>query len=459
MNKRIYLIIFLLIAGQLKAQDKFSKKVVLEDLAFLKSSLEETHINLYAYTSKEAFEKNYEEVCASITKDSLSLLEATSLFQHVITKVNNGHTEISFPGQAYGAYAYAGGTIFPLEIAFENGKSLIRKNWSDYEDIEIGSEIISINGQSIESILTKIYPYISAEREYFKLAKIELFSFPRLYWQVFGDQNHFEVKIKTDGTTKAYSLKAIDLINGYEMKRTEIITGNKELKFLDKTAYMAIGSFGGDEAEFKSFIDSSFTEIRKKKSQTLIIDLRNNNGGNDSFSDYLVSYIADKPFKWNSTYTLKTSAFLKEHIRQNYDTTQAIWKAALTHKDGEIYPYDFGAYEPQPASKRFKGKVYVLVNRQSYSQSTVTAAQIKDYGFGTIVGEETGEYASLYASIFSYSLPNTGVEVHVPKGHMIRVSGREKEQGVIPDIIIKDHLLDEKDEVLDTLIKKIKEIE
>lgn len=99
--------------------------------------------------------------------------------------------------------------------------------------------------------------------------------------------------------------------------------------------------------------------------------------------------------------------------------------------------------------------MYALVNRQSHSQATVTAAQIQDYGFGTIVGEETGEYASLYASQFQYALPNTGIIVHVSKGKMVRVNGSTKEEGVIPDIYIKDHLLDEKDEILEELLSQI----
>ncbi len=197
-------------------------------------------------------------------------------------------------------------------------------------------------------------------------------------------------------------------------------------------------------------------EIKGEESKTLIIDLRNNGGGDNSFSDYLVSYIADKPFNWNANFTLKTSQILKDHVRKNYDTTDVYWQAVLTHKNGEIYDYTFEEYQPQPEEKRFLGKVYVLVNRQSHSQSAVTAAQIQDYEWGTIVGEETGDYPSLLASQFPYILPHTGIPVKVAKGFIVRVNGSTKEEGVIPDIFIKDHLLDEKDEILEGLLRKIR---
>ena len=439
--------------GQTSRQ--FSKTEVLSDLKTLSESLKDAHYNLYAYTPKEEFDRNYNSVKNSIEKDSFNLLEATSIFQSVISKVNNGHTEIGFPGQSYMENAYAGGTLFPLEIAFEYDKVLVRKNWSGNDSIEIGSEVISINGQPIEHILAKIYPLVSAERPYFKNTKIELYSFPRYYWQVFGNLDEFEVEMRSEGASEKYTLLAVSVLDGYEMKRTEVLNASMKLKFFEGSAYLNPGNFSGDEQKYQQFIDSAFAVVNERESKNLIIDLRNNGGGDDSFSDYMVSYIADKPFKWNSSFTLKTSQFLKDHVRQHYDTTQPFWQSVLSHENGEIYDYEFDAYQPQPKEKRFNGQVYVLVNRQSHSQSTVTAAQIQDYGFGTIVGEETGDYPSLYASVFRYELPLTKISVQVSKGYIVRVNGSKEERGVMPDIFIKDHLLDEEDEILDGLLNKI----
>ena len=455
MKKGYLIVLTLLFTLPTFGQKKFSQQEVIEDLQFLRESLEKAHYDLYAYITKKAFNQNFEKIKSSITKDSLSILEITSLFQAVISKANNGHTEIPFPGAVYGEYAYSDGTLFPLEIAFEDGKALIRKNLSNNAAIKIDTEIISINNQTIDEVLQKIYPLISAERRYFKLAKLELISFPRLYWQAFGEQKNFEVEIKKDGIIEKYQLKSINLIEEYEMKRNEIFSDKRELQFLNQSGYLKPGNFGGDEQKYRRFIDSSFVEINKKNVPNLIIDLRNNLGGDDSFSDYLVSYIADQPFRWNSEFTLKTSAILKAHVQENYDTTNSYWQSVLTHEDGSIYPYEFDEYKPQPKEKRYSGKVYVLVNRQSHSQSAVTAAQIQDYKFATIVGEETGDFPSLYASQYSFVLPQTGIDVKIAKGFIVRVNGSKKAEGVIPDIYIKDHLLDENDEILEGLLKQI----
>ena len=454
---RVFLLLFLCasFSGFAQLSSRFSKEQVLSDLKSLRSSLEEAHYDMYVYTPKEKIDSIYLQLTSSVKEDSLSLLKTTNLLQRLTSAVNNGHTEIFFPIQSYLTYGEGGGTIFPLEIAFENDRALIRKNWSDIPGLEPGSEVISINEMSIEELLEKIYPQVSAERPYFKNAKIEFFSFPRMYWQVFGEKESFSVEARIEGEIKKYEVKSVKVFEGYEGKRTEVFNASMQLKFLDGAAYLNPGNLFGDEDKYRKFIDSSFATIQESEVSYLIIDLRNNQGGDDSFGDYMVSYIADQPFKWSSDFTLKTSSFLKDNIRKTRDTTSAFWASALTHEDGKIYAYEFEPFQPQPAEKRFEGKVYVLVNRQSHSQSTVTASQIQDYGFATIVGEETGEFPTLYASVFKFQLPETGIEVQVSKGYMVRVNGSKEARGVVPDILIQDHLLDEQDEILEGLLEKI----
>lgn len=451
--KSIFSAVFIALSiNQVFSQEYFTKNKVLEDLTTLTQALEEGHIDPFAYTPKKEFLAVAQSVKARINVDSLSLLEVTNYFQELAASLNNGHTYLNFPAQPYFEYGEAGGTLFPLELAFEDGKALVRKNWATQPDIEKGTEILSINGKTIPQILQDIFPLISAESEYFKLAKVEFYSFPRFYWLAYGRQDTFEVVVRRAGKEAQLTLPAIAMIEDFEMKRSEIFASKQGLKLFETHAYLNPGHFSGDEDAFRRFVDSAFFAINATKVQNLIIDLRNNTGGEDSFSDYLVSYIADKPFRWNASFRVKTSKVLQEHTRKHSDTTKAYFKEILSRKAGEVYTPDQELYDPQPESKRFKGKVYVLVNRQSYSQAAVTAAQIQDYGWGTIVGEKTGEFPSLFASVFQYPLPNTGILVNIAKGQIVRVNGSTRAEGVIPDIAVRDHLLDDNDEILDTLL-------
>ena len=451
----LILIIIFQFSNTYSQAQKFSKQEVLEDLDSLKSLLETSHYDLYAFTSKEKFDANFKEIKESIRKDSISLKEAVGKFQKVISKANMGHAEIDFPAASYIPFAKNGGEIFPLEIALEDNKAYIRKNYSKNPEIKLGAEILEINDKRVEDILSLFYPHISAESPYLKKAKIEMWSFPRLYWQIFGEVDQFSISIRENNEIKEYNLQAIPAMEGYEYIRKDILSADREFKFYDNTAYLNPGNFSGDESAYRKFIDSAFSEISKRNSENLIVDLRNNGGGNNSFSDYLISYFADKPFLWNSSFTLKTSKYLKENTRRNNDTTEAYFQEILKHPDGKVYPYYFEKMPPQKLEKRFKGSVFTLINRQTYSQAAVAASLIQDYKFGTLVGEESGDSPTLYASIFTVELPNTRTQVKIPKGYIVRVNKSENTEGVIPEILIKDHLLDDKDEILDTILTKV----
>ena len=445
----ILLIVFHFSIHFVQAQNRsLSPREVQEDLQYLKTALEDAHIDPFAYTTQKAFEKKYDSLLQNIIKDSITLLEATCYYQQLTSTINNGHTEIFFPVEPYKSFVMSGGTVFPLELAFENNKTYIRKNWSDVASLEKGVQVTKINGRFITDIIEEFYPQVSAETEYFKLAKIELISFPRLYWQLYGEVEEFEVEFIENGQKKQIKVKSVKALEGYEMKRVDILKHEPKFTLQERTAYLRPGALSGEKDKFEQFIDSSFHELRKSNTTTLIIDLRNNPGGDNAFSDYIVSYIADEPFYWNSSYYLKTSELLKKYILNNYDTSLTFWKSALDHENGTIYTYSFDPIQPKEEHLRFKGQVYVLINRQSHSQSTVTAAQLKDYGLATLVGEPTGEFPSLYASVFYIHLPHSDIQVQVSKGKMIRINGVDIAEGLQPDIFIQDHLLDNEDEIL-----------
>ncbi|WP_299823540.1 S41 family peptidase [uncultured Pontibacter sp.] len=439
---------------------KFAAADVKADVAYLYKTLENAHYNLFAYVSKNKYDKAYAAIQKSIGTDSLSLLETTKLFQKFTAVGNVGHCEVDFPAQPYIAYAQNGGTVFPLELAFENNHAYVRKNYAANANITVGDQVISIDKTPIKSIQEAIHPFLSAERTYFKNAKLEFWSFPRLYWSVLGAKETFAVKVKTkEGKQATYTLQAIPVMD-YETKRGgEILNNARVFKHINAVAYINPGPFSSSEADgeerFKAFVDAAFTDINTKNTQNLVVDLRNNSGGHNAYSDYLISYFADKPFRWFSKFELKTSEVLKEHTKKNATEMDAYTTAILNHENGEVFAYDQPIQNPVAEAKRFKGKVYVLVNRQTYSMAAVSAALVQDYGFATIVGEETGDVPTLYASQFSFNLPKTGIMVKVPKGYIVRPNGNEKLAGVVPDHVVKDHLLDEEDEILNYTLQTL----
>ncbi|GGG03590.1 S41 family peptidase [Pontibacter amylolyticus] len=451
--------------GHLAAQHKpikFAATDVKADLAYAYETLQKAHFNLYAYVSKPDYDAAYQDLLQSIRKDSLSLLETTLLMQRLLAIGNVGHCEVDFPAGSYIAYATQGGTVFPLELAFEDGKAFVRKSYTPDSTIRAGDQLLQLNGKPIQRIQTAIHPYLSAERPYFKDAKLEFWSFPRYYWAVFGEQDSFKVKVKRAGGKRStHTLQAMTVM-GYEASRGgEILKNERSFRYSDDVAYLHPGPFSSPEpdgeAQFRAFVDSAFAAINANQAQYLILDLRNNAGGHNTFSDYLIAYFADKPFRWFSEFTVRTSEVLKTQTRKQYPDAirDEYTRQILETPDDATFAYAQTMQQPMPEAQRFKGKVYVLVNRQSYSMAAVSGALIQDYGFGEIVGEETGDTPTLYAAQFSFQLPRTSVELKVPKGYIVRPNGDEQLAGLIPDHRVRDHLLDEEDEILRYTLEKL----
>jgi C-terminal processing protease CtpA/Prc len=101
------------------------------------------------------------------------------------------------------------------------------------------------------------------------------------------------------------------------------------------------------------------------------------------------------------------------------------------HEDGDTFSFEIP--QVQPRDSKFPGRAWVLVNRHSYSNATSAAAIIQDYGFGTLLGEETSDLPTSYASSAQFTLPETGIVVTYPKAYFVRPSGDETLRGVVPD--------------------------
>ncbi len=110
-------------------------------------------------------------------------------------------------------------------------------------------------------------------------------------------------------------------------------------------------------------------------------------------------------------------------------------KLYATTEAGRTVNFPIPEVTPREQS-RFDGDVYVLVNRYSYSNAVTTAAMIQDYGFGTIMGEQTVDMATTYDAMERFTLPKTGIVVGYPKALIVRPNGTEEVHPLTPDVAL-----------------------
>ena len=99
--------------------------------------------------------------------------------------------------------------------------------------------------------------------------------------------------------------------------------------------------------------------------------------------------------------------------------------------------------EPEPALARFLSPVAVLTSAYSASAATVFAATVQDHGLGVVVGEETGQWATMHGEPYYFELPNARLLMGVSTYRIVRPSGSEAPGGVVPDVEVEaGHALD-----------------
>lgn len=443
----------------------YSEEQVRQDLAFLYEALQRTNYDLFAYASRPAYATAYTATWNAIDKP-LSGLEAYRRLQAFVALANMAHCNIGLPFQSeYVPYVMQGGTTIPFDLTFSGGQPLLWRNYSRQSGLVPGSRVVAINGRPMAEILGGIYRFLSADSEAMKRTQVELTGFPRLYWLAYGETKQFQVTLQAPGgLPREVTVSAVPAME-FEQKAAAnkpVVNSSRELRFLGDTAYLRPGAFLNNEVktdltkqatfetgEFVGFVDAAFRDIREKRSRSLIIDLRGNPGGDNSFSDRLLAYVGDRPFRFCSRFAVRTSATTKAFWREVKDPALAELKAGiLEHADGERFDVELPYAQPRPESERFAGRVFVLVDRFSYSNAVTTAAIFQDYGFGVLVGEETVDVASTYAAAHQFTLPATQFVVTYPKAWMVRPGGATLAPTVRPAHLVSDDLFTEADEVL-----------
>lgn len=435
------------------------------DLRDLYATLQRAHFNLYAHVSRAEYDRLFSRMLSQITGPEPTGVTAIR-FQRFVAFGRVAHARIDSASSDYLRYRTAGGRIFPLTLRFRGSRAYIADNHSGLADLPEGAELLSLNGVRTRAWFTRLSRHLSADTPYMAASLLE-FTLPRLLWQELGDRPSFEISVRVGHSVRRYTVPARSWT---DIQATPRMAGRLALDPDARSARMIDGRIGYlrpgpfynnvpdaqdiyDNRAFRSFIDEAFSSFVAQRAEALIIDLRDNPGGDNSFSDLMVSWFATRPFAFASAFRIRVSPEaiasnrqrLAASVQPDGGVSSRLARAYAGARIGGIVDFDVGTAQPRSAPN-FRGRVYLLVNRTSYSNTVFVAALVQDYGFGTIMGEETSDLASTYGAMETFILPRTGIVVGFPKAQIVRPNGDATTRGVVPDFAINTPIIEGADD-------------
>jgi len=395
----------------LSISEKYPVNILHEDYGQLIRVLKKNHPALYDFTIKNDYESLIKLQDEKIT-DSLTISGFYNILSPLVTKIGCGHSGVHLPDWVWKDSTV---TLLPLDLFFQNNKGYVIENYSSNRVLGVGAEILSINGQDIPSLLKQIEKLISTDGNNIS-AKREVLnqSFNQFLASYSGFPRRYEIgfRLSENDTIQKMNISSIRAQSYFDAQSKPDSLLQFEIDSLKSTAIITIKSFGFYDKlkEFKAFVDSAFSQIQHSKIDNVILDLRNNGGGDPFCASYLMTYLVKKPATYFS----------------------------------EPYPTYTELAKPLPLPiNHFSGKLYTLINGICFSTTGHLCALLKYHQVGEFIGTTTGGTYTCNDNSQTFRLINTGILVRVARSTFtVAVEGIPRFEGIIPDYIVEPSLKD-----------------
>ena len=397
--------------------NSFSQSIDMEgwtkDIDFYKTNLEKYHIDLYNHISKVEFDQELQQIKSTLNKktDADVIIDLMRLTR----KIGDGHTAFSLRGFET--------HLFPIEINYVNGQWRVIKTIDRHKNL-LGKALIAIDGKTMSQIaieVSKVAQYV--ENEQSKIIRIGTYSMiSELLYSLQLTNKEFNAIftfLDDDGKESQVSLNAIS--NKVYYEKTDFQSFNITIPEIEKPnnvkydylwfspikktkgIYIKFESYPSFE-EMKEFGESILNYINKNSVEQVVIDLRNNSGGDFFVGTFLAYYLN-----------------LADSIN---------WKTGI----------------------------YVLIDKVTFSAATSNASQFRQILNAKIVGEPSGSNPTGYQDMGQFTLPNSGMMITYSK-RLFRFQDKVT-KGVQPDVLIEydwESYSKGKDNMLEWVIDDIKE--
>lgn len=240
---------------------------------------------------------------------------------------------------------------------------------------------------------------------------------------------------------------------------------------------------------WQKFLQDTFHTVQEKHLTGMIIDLRENDGGDSNLGDDLLDYLTDKPYRmasrkeWKFSPRYMTSPAFAEFFAEgesmsaklkdqpetadekkffalNPNPSPAIKQWILAHgstvlkarlvkiaphwlepdyspataSETLVWNFDELRTPPSPFPLRFSGCTCFLISHRTFSSAIMLGNTVQDFKLATLIGEETPP-CNEFGEVYAFQLPHSEIRAYVPSAQFVRANGDATDpHGIIPNI-------------------------
>lgn len=375
------------------------------DLKYVKEELPKKHENLFFYKTKDIFNNEMDLLISNVEKYSDADIKGE--LARIVNSINDSHTSVDIRGNL----------VYPLSFfQFENDIYLVNSSL-EHKDFW-GTKLLAVNGYSVDQLRTKLDPYVSKDNAAISKEQFSsLLGFVeplQLAGIAKGDETMFTFE---DSIKRDVSIKPMKMA---DIQKTTLLTTNSEylsrfplpkqksdsywFKYLEdkKAVYVKYNACLNMQGySFSQFTKDVFETVDAKNAEKLIIDFRDNGGGN----------------------SMIFNPFLKEIKKRD--------------------------------SINKKENLYAVVGRRTFSSAILNAMELKNSTNATLIGEPTGGKPNHFGEVKTIHLSNVNINIYYSSNYF-KTSSVDTDS-IYPDVEVKlkaSSFFNGKDDVLEYIFSR-----
>ncbi|WP_081910778.1 S41 family peptidase [Hymenobacter sp. APR13] len=430
---------------------QFAPAQLRHDLEVLHQTVKAGHLGARTYHSPAYLDSCAAAVQAQLTQP-LTEREFRALLRPYVAALGCGHTAVQASEASQAAAKRATPFVLPLQLAPVAGRLVVVATPGLRPGLlQPGDEVLALNQRPAPEVLQGMLRQVPSDglNQTHALNAVRRNTYA-YYANAFGLPEEHVLQVRAaNGTERTLRLTAADVDTAQANLQARAARqpapgrllqrhGSNSLRLLPQDSSVAVLDLNTLSGSQKSFYKAAFRALQQRPVRALVLDLRDNGGGQAFGGNALLRYLLPAPFQ----FVFETGP---EQRRVRRQLAMGFWERATPGlmSTNPLQTWQRGRHQFvfrfRPSRQlHYNGPVYVLTNGGTFSMASYVAAYLKHRAGATVVGEETGGGEAGSNAMLSgrLQLPETGQLVQFPVYRVVHQvpAGPDTGRGVLPTV-------------------------